>query len=272
MLRRHASCLRRDQQRTGFCAIADGFFLGGDIMDGSEAEKTRTTLERLHLVATQACDEDRQRRGSLDPGAYDRIFSRMAESVGEMQKHLARERRHGQAQWMVLARHPQTRRLVMIRNDRRLHTWGLYELLLERSHGLAGYEPCAAAEMAELALTVARCLDPKEHGEERIADLEAGALAALADARRRLAHRQGAWEALKAAHECLEDGTGDPLERAELEILRARLLRDFGPEEEAERTLRRAGKLLRRIGDRRPEKDLLTEEAVHGTVQRRARG
>jgi tetratricopeptide (TPR) repeat protein len=235
------------------------------------AEASSAIGRIVALAARTRADEARQRSQSTDPKSYDEIFRRTAESANEIQKRIARERKHGQAQWLVLERHPQPRRLVMIRNDRRLHTWGLYQILLERSRGLASQNPRGAVQMAELALAVARCLDPEIHGEERTADFQAAALAALADAKRRLADREGAWGAYEAARECLEEGTGDPLERAELEILRARLLRDFGPEEEAERSLRRAGRLLRRIGDKRPEQDLL-DDTAHGVVQRRARG
>ncbi|HEY7215594.1 MAG TPA: hypothetical protein VIC28_13270 [Thermoanaerobaculia bacterium] len=223
------------------------------------AAAARTALQR---IAGRFRDEEARRRRRLThPSVYEEIFRRAAEDVQETRKRLARERKHGQAQWMVLERHPQARRLVMIRNDRRLHNWGLFQVLLERSHNLAVHDARAAVQTAELALAVACCLDPETHGEERIADFEAAALAALADAKRRLHDRQGAWEAFEAARESLDEGTGDPLERAELEILKARLLRDFGGEEEPARSLRRAGKLLRSIGDKRAEGDLLEEPA-----------
>ncbi len=234
----------------------------------STAAETSTGLQRIAALAARLSDGTRQ---AADPEAYDDVFQRTAAGVRDTQKRLAREQKHGQAQWTVLERHPQARRLMMIRNDRRLHNWGLFQILLDRSHGLAAYDAKAAVPMAELALAVARALDPAEHGEERSADLQAEALAALADARRRLADREGAWEAFEAARDCLEEGTGDPLERAELEILKARLLRDFGSEEEAERSLRRAGKLLRGIGDKRVARDLL-EDTAHGVVMRQARG
>jgi hypothetical protein len=238
----------------------------------STAPEASTALQRIAAVAARLRDDEgRLRRKSTDPEAYEEIFRRSAEGVRETQKRLLRERKHGQAQWAILARHPQTRRLMMIRNDRRLHNWGLFQILLERSRGLAAHDGTAAAAMAELALAVARCLDPEIHGEERPADFEAAALIALADAKRRLGERQDAWEACEAARESLEEGTGDPLERAELEILKARLLRDFSGGQEAERSLRRAGRLLRRIGDKRKERDLL-DESAHGTERRQARG
>jgi hypothetical protein len=241
--------------------------LNGEGIMGSGA-----ALGRLLAVAARAREEEVQRRRkSLDPEAYEEVFRRTAEGMRETQKRLARERKHGQAQWTVLERHPQARRLVMIRNDRRLHAWGLYKVLLERSHALAGRHPHAAADLAQLALTVAKCLDPGEHGQERTTDFKAGALAALADAKRRLADHEGAWQAFEAARGEVEAGSGDPLERAELEALRARLLRDFGPAAEAEQSLHRAGKLFRRIGDQRPERDLL-DDTAHGVTHRRARG
>ncbi len=230
-----------------------------------------TPLRRLAAVALLARQEEARRREAVDFAAYDEIFQRMASGVRETQKRLARERRHAQAQRAVLERHPQARRLVMIRNDRRLQSWGLYHVFLERFRALRGGDAKTAAELAELALAVAKCLDPETHGEERTADFRGGALAALAEAKRRLSDPRGAWEAFAAAREELQTGTGDPLERAELEILRARLLHDFGPQDEAGEAFRRAGNLLRRIGDRRPERDLL-DDTADGVRHRRAQG
>src|SRR6185295_2719695 len=236
----------------------------------STTAETSTAFQRIAAVAARLRDDEgRLRRKSADLEAYEEIFRRTTEGVQETQKRLVRERKHGQAQWAVLECHPQARRLMMIRNDRRLHNWGLFQILLERSRSLAAHDARAAVPMAELALAVARCLDPETHGEERTADFETVALAALADAKRRLGERRGAWEAFEAARESLEEGTGDPLERAELEILKARLLRDFGGEQETEQSLRRAGKLLRSIGDKRVERDLLDEPA-EATVRRQA--
>lgn len=232
------------------------------------------SLRRLVAAAGRVDEEKaRRRREPVDFNAYDEIFHRMVNGVRETQRRLARERRHGHAQWTVLEGHPQTRRLVMIRNDRRLQTWGLYHVLLERFRGLIGRNARAAAGMAELALAVAQCLDPKAHGEERTADFRAGALAALAEAKRRLSDRHGAWESFEAAREAVKDGTGDPLEHAELEILRARLLRDFGPGDEADRAFRRAGLLFRRIGDSRLEQEGFPwDETGHHEVPQRRQG
>ncbi|HEV2855277.1 MAG TPA: hypothetical protein VHC97_20955 [Thermoanaerobaculia bacterium] len=201
-----------------------------------------------------------------DPAAYDGIFDRIAPGVDEARKRLAAERKDAVARWQALEGHPQTRRLVRVRNDRRFQTWGFHQFLLKRSRHLADTHPREALEMADLALAVAKALSPAEHGEERIADLRAAAWTAIADARNRLGDSDSAWDALHCAEEALEEGSGDPLDKAELEQLRARFLKALGQDEEAERAARRAAYLLRRVGDRRPEEPGHPE--VHGRAAR----
>lgn len=188
---------------------------------------------------------------AIDPARYDEIFRKMTAGMGETEKRLTRERKLASLQWPALEKHPQARRVVMISNDRRFQTWGLYKCLLERYRGLAEDYPRAASEAAELALIVARSLDRAQHGGERIADFLAGALAARGDAKRRLGDLDGALADFEEARESLESGTGDPLDEAELEHLWARLLRDLGQDEEADRAMRKASTLYRRIGDPR---------------------
>jgi ElaB/YqjD/DUF883 family membrane-anchored ribosome-binding protein len=204
------------------------------------------------------------RSSPADPAAYDGIFDKITTGIDEARKRMAAERKDAIARWQALEGHPQARRLVRVRNDRRFQTWGFHQFLLKRSRHLAEDHPREALEMADLALAVARALSPAEHGEERTADLRAAAWMALAEARNHLGDSDGAWDALHCAEEALEDGSGDPLDKAELEQLRARLLKAEGKDEEAVRAERRAANLLRRVGDR------LTEEPGHREVHGRA--
>lgn len=220
-----------------------------EITEGDLFE-SRLAIRQLLTRVVQA-EAPRSECVSVDPAKYDEIFRKMTEGVGETQKRLARERKMASLQWAALENHPQARRMVMIRNDRRFQSWGLYKCLIERYRGLAEHNPRAAAESAELALAVARSLDPAKHGEERIADFLGGAMAARGDAKRRLGDLDGAVADFDEARESLERGTGDPLDEAELEHLWVQLLRDLGRDEEAERALRRASTLYRRIGDPR---------------------
>ena len=201
----------------------------------------------------------------VDPAAYDGIFDRMSTGVDETRKRLAAERKDGNARWEALESHPQARRLVRIANDRRFQTWGFHQTLLTRSRKLVEHDPKRSLELAELALAVAKSLSPAEHGEERTADFRAAAWTAIADARCHLGNIDGAWDAVDCAEEALEEGTGDPLEKAELEHLKARLFKTAGQEEEAERASRRATNMFRRIGDRR-----VLEEPGHRQVHGRA--
>ncbi|HKI02240.1 MAG TPA: hypothetical protein VKK31_09680 [Thermoanaerobaculia bacterium] len=225
-----------------------------------KAEKSSgVVLQRLLEIAAQRQEGvSAWQSNPVEPASYDGIFDRLALGVEETQSRLAAERKAAGARWEALLGHPQARRLVRIRNDRRFQTWGFYEFLLAKSRKLAANDPRTALQAAELALAVARCLDPAEHGEERTADFQSEAHAAIAEARRGLSDRDGAWQAFEEALNCMEDGTGDPLVKAELEHLRARLLGDSGRAEEATEAGRRAGNLFRKIGDLRMQEGHLS--------------
>ena len=232
----------------------------GDRQPGS---KSATAFARLAAIVRSG----ELGREPVDVAAYERVFHQLSQDVGGLRERIARERERAPRQWDTLEKHPQGWRLLRIRNDGRFHTWGLYQCLVERSRGLAGSDPRAAAESAELALAVAKCLDPAEYGEALIADFQAAAVAALAEAKRQRNDLAAAWKDFEAAQDCLQEGTGDPLERAELERLRERLLRDAGREKEADWALQRAKNLFRRLGDPRLEPG----SSVDGEPPRQAR-
>lgn len=234
---------------------------------------SRLELRQILLgAAGRKAPASREDRLSVDAAAYDDVFRRVMRSAEEAQKRLHRERKAATEQWSTLEGHPQERRRMMIRNDRRFQSWGLYQCLVERSRSLADQQPAEAGASAELALEIAQSLDPAEHGEERIADFRAAALAAFAEARRRLADFAGARRALEQARESLEEGTGDPLEEAELEHLWGKLHEDLDDAEEAGRAFRRASALYRRIGDPRLQTDSPAGDPGHGQAPRRHAG
>lgn len=211
------------------------------------------------------------RRDGAAPDRYAEIFDRVAHALEDVQSRLLQERRSAPGQWSFLEVHPQPRRQIMIRNDRRLQTWGLYDLLLERSRRLAEPEPAKAVEMAELALTVAGSLDPERYGTERVADFRTAALASLGNARRLAGDLVGARMAFQQARLSLEFGTGDALEEANLSSLLAHLLCDLGEYAKAALALERATALYRRAGDPRVP-DLELPQSVREVEERRHRG
>ena len=132
---------------------------------------------------------------------YDEAFRRTERSLAAAGERIQRERQLAAAQWATLEGHPPARRLMMVRNDARLHHWGLFDRLLAKSREAAesdGAAAAAAVDLAELALAVAERLDPEVYGEERACDFKTEALAVLGDARR-LAGDFAAWPSARPA-------------------------------------------------------------------------
>ena len=184
---------------------------------------------------------------------YDKAFDGSERRLAAAQEQAKRERQLAAVQWSSLESHPPARRLVMVLNDGRLHHWGLYDLLLERSRDVAADDPAAAVHLALLALAIADRLDPQAYGAERVADFRTSALTALGDARRLAGDLAGARLAISQARINLEMGTGDLLEEANLFAALVNLLCDLGEYKKAAESLERAHALYRRLGDSRLE-------------------
>jgi hypothetical protein len=213
----------------------------------------------------------RERGEAPAAGRYDQAFQKIAQTLESAQGRVTRERNAAPGQWAFLEIHPQPRRLIMVRNDRRLQSWGLYDLLLSRSMEIAERVPAEALELADLALNVAGCLDPEHYGTERLADFRAAALASLGNARRLAGDLVGSRMAFQQARLSLAFGTGDLLEEANLSSLLAHLLCDLGEYETASRALNRAAALYRRAGDVRVP-DLELPQSVRELEQRKGAG
>jgi tetratricopeptide (TPR) repeat protein len=196
------------------------------------------------------------------PGLYDEVFARILSSSEQAEMRLAREKVRASGQWSLLERQPQARRLVMIRNDRRLQSWGLYERLLEECRQVGRKDPAEAANLAELALAVVDHLDPAAFGTERLADFRSAAFVALGNARRLAKDFSGARAAFQDAWEALEHGTDEPSDEAHLVSLEASLLCDLGDFEGAMQLLERALVLYREGGDLHFQGRTLLQQAM----------
>ena len=181
-------------------------------------------------------------------GHYDAAIRRALKGTQTIQGRVAQERQDAGRLWDTLEGHPPARRQVMVRNDRRFHTWGLFECFQQRYRHLLNEEPGAALEAAELSWTVAQSLDHAVYGDERVHDFQSSALIALANARRVNRDLKGAIAALDQAEAVLALGTGDLLDRAELESVRADLLQALGQSEAADAAQHRASRLRKRFG------------------------
>jgi len=187
----------------------------------------------------------------IDEDTYDEPLRRAVARTRQSHERLMGERRDAGRLWTLLEGHPPARRRILIRNDRRFQTWGLYDCLRERFQNLLEREPQAALEAAELTLAAAQGLSPAAYGEESIRDFQGEALIALATARRVGGDLEGARMALDQAAAILKMGSGDLLGKAGLESARAALLRDLGRPAEAEAAGRRAVRLAHRVGGSR---------------------
>jgi tetratricopeptide (TPR) repeat protein len=140
-------------------------------------------------------------------------------------------------------------RLIAIRNNPDLQTWGTFELLVAEARRITLERPLDAVDLAYAALAVTDLLDPCAYGAEHVNDFKAGAWGALGNAKRLAGDFQGAGEALRKAAEIVELGTGDPYESANVLSLGSSLLTDLGEFEAAVDNLQSAVALARTVRD-----------------------
>jgi tetratricopeptide (TPR) repeat protein len=148
-----------------------------------------------------------------EPGLDDATWNRLLERAASHQQRLTGERQAAQSQWAQLETHPQPRRMLIVRNQRRYQTWGLCEELLRRSWDSRFDDPGTMLELAELASAVAGALDEDTYGSAAW-DMRARAFAHVANAQRVSSDFRAAEKTFRTARKALDQGTGDPLELA----------------------------------------------------------
>jgi tetratricopeptide (TPR) repeat protein len=180
---------------------------------------------------------------ALDHGpAVDRVYDR----VRRIHSGLERERAAARQLLAPLAGLPPAVWIARLAGEPR--TWGLCELLLERSRAARGSAPRDAEAIAGCAVAVAAAIPPGSHPARLCEDLTARAWIAVAEARRAGEDLAGAEEALERAGLHLLRGSGERLEKARLYGVRAALRSAQGRYPEAGRLLYRALVVYRRTG------------------------
>jgi tetratricopeptide (TPR) repeat protein len=177
--------------------------------------------------------------------ALDRVFSQA------MQHHAAFERERSATPVLLaeLFSHGPAERTRLVSTDPRLHSWALFEGLLERSREEAFLDSKAAAGTAHLALLLVERLPLGVFGPAMLEDARSRCWSHLGNARRLQSDLTGAEEAFETANHHLLQGTGDAMERAQLSELRASLLSDQRRFDGALRLLRRSLTLYRQAGE-----------------------
>lgn len=201
--------------------------------------RCRGRLRRLQRPESLLARKVAARLVESSIGRRARVLDCDLRRIERRQAALAHEREEAPALLSSLLDHPPEQRQLLISNHKLYQTWGLTELLLNRSaeEVLRGSRP--AEEFARLGLCVTRHLTPERYGGERIEDLRARSWARIGNALRTRSDLEGAESAFSAAFAHLWKGTGDLHEKATCLDLKASLLR-------AQRRLPRAQRLLER--------------------------
>jgi tetratricopeptide (TPR) repeat protein len=194
---------------------------------------------------------------------YSDVLRRLDLSLVLAKNEVKVERGRARALWADhLAALEPGLRLMAIRSNPDFQTWGTFDLLVMEAKRIAWERPVEAMDLAYAALAVTDLLDPHAYSEERIHNFRASAWIAVANAKRLASDFPGAGEAVHAAAEALELGTGDPYEEANVLSITASVLTELGELEKAAEVLDKALPLARSIRDRLLEAHLRLSSPV----------
>lgn len=185
---------------------------------------------------------------SIDP--YAEAIDRSQPEVAAHSRALARERAQAPSLFVELTAYAITQRDLIVRNDPRFRTWGLFELLIERALEMAVRDSAYAEELGLLALRLSERLDPEVYDARMIEDYRGRAWTHIGNARRVRSDLSGAEEAFEKADAHLRTGSQESVERAVFLDFKASLRRDQRRFDEAMRLLHRAVSIFLQYGHR----------------------
>lgn len=238
-----------------------------DVLSESESR----ALQR-HLLACPACEErliellpqeggEVEEGGGLSgspapaggAGGYQRLIRRVFRETGaEVERrwsHLAAERVSADELWRELRRESRERRHALVLGDCRYQSWGLFELLIEKSDHAVLVEPQKAQEILRLALDLTDHLDASVHGHGAVHAAKARAWAGLGNALRILSDFRRSEQAFQTAEAHLAKSWLDPLDEALVLELKASLRRAQRRFDEALAMLEAAIDLYREVNE-----------------------
>lgn len=233
--------------------------LEGFLRSSLPAHQVKTTL--AHLLTCDRCKQDMEPLATVmwkpdaapqpilspeEDAAYDdSISAAFAFALGR-ERDLGSEREIAERKVAGILRNPNRAEALLSLGS---PTWGLCEVLLEKSRELRQTDRAAMLRLSVLACDAADRLDPAVYGREQRADLQARVWAELANAWRLSDDLSQAEAAMACARDLRLRGTGDPLLFARIADLRASLLSDQRRFGEAFRMLDAARAVHERYGD-----------------------
>ena len=199
-----------------------------------------------------------------EPLSYGTLIEDNARAVRDREQTMTRERAQAPGLFVQLLKHPQEKRELLLRNSPEYRTWGVFELLVERSHEACIRNPEQAEHLGRLALFLSDLLDTEYYTAPLIEDLRARAWAFIGNSFRLRSDLQRASEGFVKSYLHLQKGTQDSLERAVILDLEASLRRDQRRFPEAEKLLKRAIALFLQSDQRhRAGRSLVNLSTVH---------
>lgn len=228
-----------------------------------------------HLISCESCRRRAKELRNQPAGstgkllgwafhAYDKALERSLPDANAHSRLLARERAQAPALLVELMAYPEPQRYLLLANDPRFRTWGLFELLIERSREMAGRDAIYAEAMGMLALRLSDGLDPMVYDPDLIEDLRGRTWAHIGNARRVRSDLVGSEEAFQKADARLRQGTQDAVERAIFLDCKSSLRRDQHRFEEAVRLTHRAASIFLQHGHRhRAGRSLVKMSTIH---------
>jgi len=158
-------------------------------------------------------------------GLVQRLLAGHRPEIATRRRKLAAARLSAPDLWRELEGQPHERRRSIVWEDSRFQSWGLFELLVERSRQAMLADPRRVEDLLRLALDVAEQLRPEEHGPGSGEAAKARAWAWLGNASRVLGDFRQAEAAFQTAELYLSRSWLDPLDEALLLELKAPLRR-----------------------------------------------
>ncbi len=227
-------------------------------LDDGQPAGERRALQR-HLFGCPVC-EDRMiallsaaaasphppAAGAEPRGLVERSLHHHQTEIAAHHRHLAAERLAADDRWREVAPHPHERRRLKIAEPR-FHSWGFFELLVERARLAVLDDPHRAEELLRLALDVADRLDPETYGRGANEAAKTRAWSWLANAWRLLGDFRQAELAFQTAELYLAQSWLDPLDEALLLELKAPLRRGQRRFDEALELLAEAISIYREV-------------------------
>jgi tetratricopeptide (TPR) repeat protein len=211
----------------------------------------RVTSELLPPASASGLEEGSApaRRSGRPPAEYGAAFAGAWHEVERRQAELSAERVASNELLRELLEEPEPRRSERASTEPRFHTWAFCALLLDTAREWGFQDPTQALKLSLLGVAVVEHVAGTVYGELRVRDLKARAVAVLGNAERILCDFSAAEKSFSRAERLLKSGTGDPVEKAHILLLKASLRGNQQRFRDAFQLLDRVMSLANRCGD-----------------------